>query len=157
MTDNSRLCSILAKEAALITAMIAAEEETTPFLLAGSAEELSGLNSRKERLIVQMKNLERQRQEILPRGLTLREYISRERPADARDLEALKDDLLQLQASLRRSQKINRELLQDNLSFVASVLNILSPEREGQLYASGGDVQEKGRDSYSAMILDDQA
>jgi flagellar biosynthesis/type III secretory pathway chaperone len=155
--DSSRLYDILAKEAELLAEMITVEEKTTPLLLEGAAGALQSLNYCKEELIFQMKELERQRQEIFPRGLTLREYISRENPANARELGTLRSRLWKLQASLRRRQKMNRNLLQSNLRFVESVLNVLSPAGDQPLYASGGEVQEKGRDSYSAVLLDDQA
>ena len=158
MNNNSnRLHSILAQEAALIVKMIAAEEETTPLLLAGPAGELPALNSRKEELIFQMQALEQQRQQILPRGTTLREFIAKEQPAAARGLEELRERLQELQVCLRRRQKTNRELLQNNLRFVASVLDILSPYSEGPLYAPGGEVQEKNRETFAAVLLDDQA
>lgn len=157
MKNSNRLYGILVKEAALITEMIAAEEETTPFLLAGDAEALPALNSRKEELIFQMQALERQRQEILPRGTTLREFIAEEQFAAARQLEKLRERLHELQVCLRRRQKTNRELLQNNLRFVASILDILFPGGEGPLYAPGGEVQEKPRKTFAAVLLDDQA
>lgn len=157
MKDNFSGGKILAREAALVEAMIAVEEEATPLLLAGDAEALLNLNSRKEKLIFAMKELEQLRRDIFPRGFTLREFISKENPADARELVVLRDRLQALQVSLRRRQKINRNLLQNNLRFVESVLHLLSPDGEGPLYASGGDIQVKSGDSPAAVLLDDQA
>lgn len=154
---SSRCSELLAKEAELLTKMIAVEEKTTPLLLEGTAEALQTLNFSKEELIIQMQELERQRQEIFPRGLTLKEYISREKPTDARELEALHSHLWKLQASLRRRQKINNHLLQSNLNFVEYVLRIFSSADDGPLYAAGGEIQEKGWDSFPAALLDDQA
>ena len=154
---NSRWSELLAKEAELLTKMIAMEEKTTPLLLEGTVEELQSLNFSKEELIVQMQELERQRREIFPRGLTLKECISREKPANARELEALRSRLWKLQTSLRRRQKINNHLLQSNLNFVEYALRIFSSADDGPLYVAGGEVQEKGWDSFPAALLDDQA
>ncbi len=154
-----RWTELLDKEAQLLAKMIVLEEKTTPLLLEGegSAGELQSLNFSKEGLIIQMQELERQRQEATPPGLTLQAYITKEKPGDARELEALRTRLRKLQISLRRRQKINNYLLQSNLSFVEHVLGIFSKAGDRSLYAAGGEVQEKGRGSFPAAVLDDQA
>lgn len=157
MTDNSYWSGLLAKEAELLAKMVALEEETTPLLLEGTIEALQEMNFSKEKLVIEMQELERQRQEIFPRGVTLKEYIAKENPDNARELETLRTRLWRLQASLQRRQRINNNLLQGNLSFVEHALSVFLPAGEEQLYAAGGKAQEKERDSFPAALLDDQA
>lgn len=157
MNDHSRWSALLAGQADLLVKMIALEEETTPLLLEGTAAALQDLNFSKEKLILQMQELEQERQEIFPQGLTLREYIAKENPENARELEELRARLWRLQASLRRRQKINRLMLKSNLSFVENALSVFTPAGEEQLYAAGGKIQEKERGPFPAALLDDQA
>ena len=157
MADGDRWTKLLAGQVELLSKMVALEEETTPLLLEGTVEALQNLNFNKEELILQMQELEQERQEIFPPGFTLKEYMAKENPGNARELETLRARLRKLQTSLRRRQKINNHLLQSNLSFVEHALSVFSPAGEEQLYAAGGKMQDKDRDSFPAALLDDQA
>jgi flagellar biosynthesis/type III secretory pathway chaperone len=154
MVESALLRNILQEEVELLEKMDKTEEETGYILIQGDAKALEKLNLHKDELLQKLNAKEKQRREILPPGITLKEFLAREDPPEARDLQGLRNRLLQLQSSLKRKQKVNLHLLNYNLRFLEHALKILFPRREGLLYASGGQVKQS---NYSSALVDSNA
>lgn len=147
---------ILFEETKLLAEIVRLEEETQGVLIQGDAKKLDELNQLKEKLLEQMGQLEVQRSDTVPDELTLKEYISREAPGDAAELEELRVQLLQLNNSLQRLQEINKHLLQHNLKFIQYAMQVLFPQQQQEhLYAPSGEMEKK--DLPSSKLLDSNA
>ncbi len=154
---STSLREVLTAEAQLLEQMNAVEQETQNVLVKGDARALQGLNERKEGLIAEMEKLEQQRKSLLPGfpgfpgfpaspacgDITLRDYIRRENPPRAGELESLRRRLLRLHSSLQRRQSLNRHLLQQNLQFVQYAVGALFPGKDDSLYHPSGQVEKK--------------
>jgi len=158
---STSLREVLAAEAQLLEQMNTVEEETQNVLIKGDARALQGLNERKEGLIAAMEKLEQQRKSLLPGtgsgagtgtapatatgagDITLKDYIRRENPPRAGELESLRRRLLRLQSSLHKRQSMNRHLLHHNLQFVQHAVSTLFPGKDDSLYHPSGQVEKK--------------
>ena len=144
MLGSSSLKDILAEEASLLGKMVDAEEETQKLLLKGDAEALQNLNMQKEKYMQKLQELENKRGRLIPEKLTLKEYISRYNPPESAEMSSLRVSLLRLHERFKKSQEINRHLLQQNMQFVNYIISMLAPQAvEGQRYSPSGEVEVK--------------
>lgn len=144
MLKSSSLKEILTEEAHLLEKMVDAEEETQKLLLKGDAEALHNLNMRKEEYIQKLHEMEDKRQDLIPEKLTLKEYIIRYNPPGSVEMSSLRVSLLRLHDRFKKSQEINRHLLQQNMQFVNYIISMLAPQAvEGQRYSPSGEVEVK--------------
>jgi flagellar biosynthesis/type III secretory pathway chaperone len=143
MIDSICLQQILAGEVEALEELLKIEEKMENILIKGDAKALHGINMQKEELIKIINEAEKQRRGAYTSSLTLKEYISKEKPPAAEELERIRKRLLQLQASLQRQQKINRHLLRHNLRFLEYVLEGLFPQKGVPRYLSSGEVKQK--------------
>lgn len=154
MINTDHLQEILAGEVEILEKLVEIEEKTGNILLEGDAKALHSLNSQKEGLIQKLSEAEKQRKSIYKSNLTLKEYISKEKIRETGELERLRRCLLQLQKSLQRQQKINRNLLNHNLRFLEYVLNRFFPQGGGSHYVSSGELKQN---YFSSGLLDSNA
>lgn len=149
------LKDVLLAQGEVLQAMVELEEETQQVLVRGDARALKAINARKKEFMEKMNFLEEKRSELLPGNLTLKEYISRENPSEAEELEKLRTHLLHLHSFLQRLQKINKHLLHHNLKFIEYALRVLFPHNDGSIYARGGEIKQGG--SFFPTLLDSNA
>lgn len=154
MIDTIYLQQILAGEVEALEELLKIEEKMENILIEGDAKALHGLNMQKEELINIINGAEKQRRGVYTSSLTLKEYISKEKPPAAEELERIRRRLLQLQGSLQRQQKINRHLLKHNLRFLEYVLEGLFPQKGVPRYLSSGEVKQK---TIASGLLDSNA
>ena len=143
------LRDILAKELFLFQELLAMEEKAYTILIEGEAKSLEVLNLQKGKLIQEVDRLEKERINLIPMGMTLKEYL-KENPFEAEELQNLRKALLQVHQSLKRIQKINRHLINHNLKFMEYAFSCLFPERGEKLYVSSGEMRQKS--SFSGII-----
>ena len=143
MIESNLLQDILKEVEMILQEMLELEEQTREVLITRDVAALQRLNLDKERLATQMLNLEAQRAGAVPDSLTLKEYLHRENPPCAAELEHLRQSILSLYDALRSRQKITRRLLLFNQQLVDQALRLLVPHGADNLYSASGEKTQK--------------
>lgn len=125
--------------------LISLSEEKTEFIKAGKVEELQNKLLQERKLVLQLEQAEAERQKVISswfeeRGLTEEEKTITSMLAAIDDeeqqaeLAAVTTELTEAVTTLKRSEHLNRELLEQSMQFVQMSLHLLNPSLEQMNY-----------------------
>lgn len=156
MTFLEEIQAIIEKEVEILGELISSAKEKTEYLLSGNIQELDKLTKREENLANSLRTQERKREEaLISRGLskettllTIIEKTGENNPAFISLTEKLIESLRDLVILNER----NKELLNDNLSWVEFNMNLISQREVSTGYNKDKEEKNTGNSLFDKKV-----
>jgi flagellar biosynthesis/type III secretory pathway chaperone len=148
-----RLMAIMEKELVFFKNFLKGSREKTEFIVQRNTEELQNLTKEEENWILNLKELEEDREDCIREvaeslgiqdEFPLSDMISFLEDDKARELTQMKDQLSNLILEIKNINEVNANLLKNSLEYVDFLLNIVSQSSDvsDNSYGSGGKLAE---------------
>lgn len=135
--------------------LIDVSNQKTEEIKVGNVERLQDKVLQERRLVLKLEQAERKRQQVVERWFSAQNITEEEKTIstmltmlseeeEQSELASVTTDLTEAITTLKRTEQLNRELLEQSMQFVQMSLSLLSPSLEQMNY--GGDAKESHRE-----------
>lgn len=164
--DNNihALLQILNEELKIYNELLSLSKNKTDIIIKGKVTELDTMVKREQELIVELGNLESQREatvdkiaqqlDINPSEITMSELVNRLEPVQAQELRKYQMNLTGILGELKELNDTNSKLIKNSLEFINFSVNIMAgTTNTGNNYGGNGQVNDPGKRNLFDMKL----
>ncbi len=164
--DNNihALLQILNEELKIYNELLSLSKNKTDIIIKGKVTELDTMVKREQELIVELGDLESQREaavdklsqqlDINPSEITMSELVNRLGPVQAQELRKYQLNLTGILGELKELNDTNSKLIKNSLEFINFSVNIMAgTTNTGNNYGGNGQVNDPGKRNLFDMKL----
>lgn len=164
--DNNiiTLLHVLSEELKIYNELLSLSKNKTDIIIKGKVTELDTMVKREQELIVELGDLESQREaavdeiarrlNINPSEITMSELVDRLEPTQAQQLRKYQLNLTGILGELKELNDANSKLIKNSLEFINFSINIMAgATNTGNNYGGNGQVNDPGKRNLFDMKL----